>query len=199
MMAEPATPLFQSLEDFLTWEEQQAERYEMLPSGVIRLMAGGTGDHDAVAMNIVAALHPQLRRGGCIVHGANLKVRASTANAVVYPDVFVRCGAPTGNLTSVDDPVVVFEVLSEGTSRDDLTRKRLVYKSIPTVKVIVYVSPDQYRLDIVRRGPDGRFDDDVLEGSEELLELPEISARLPMNEIYENTSLAAEAEAGEAS
>ena len=56
MMAEPATPLFQSLEDFLTWEEQQAERYEMLPSGVIRLMAGGTGDHDAVAMNIVAAL-----------------------------------------------------------------------------------------------------------------------------------------------
>jgi len=190
-MAELALPLFHSLDAFLAWEERQELRYELLPGGVITMMAGGTSDHDAVAMNIVAALHPQLRGRGCIIHGANLKVRASAANAVVYPDAFVRCGAPTGTQTFAEDPVVVFEVLSEGTSRDDLTRKRLVYKGIPTVKVIVYVSPDQYRLDIVRRGADGRFDDEVLEGPDAALELPEIGASLAMADIYENTSLAA--------
>jgi Uma2 family endonuclease len=190
-MAEPATPLFQSLDAFLAWEAQQAERYELLPGGVITMMAGGTGDHDAVAMNIVAALHPQLRRTGCRVHGANLKVTSATQQTSTYPDAFVRCGPPVGEATRTDDPVVIFEVLSESTASSDLTRKRQVYKAMPSVRVIVYVASSAYRLDIFRRGPDGRFDDEVLEGADAILALPEIGASLTLAEIYEDTSLAA--------
>lgn len=190
-MAEPATPMFQSLDDFLVWEEQQEARYEFLPGGVVTMMAGGTGDHDAVAMNIAMALGPRLRGSGCRVHGSNLKVIAERAQSSVYPDVFVRCGPPVGGGTRADDPVVVFEVLSEGTSRNDLTRKRQVYKAVPSVRVIVYVSLAEPRLDIVRRDADGRFDDEVLEGMDAVLDLPEIGALLTMSEIYEDTSLAA--------
>ena len=189
-MAEPALPTFHSLGDFLAWEEQQEARYELLPGGVITMMAGGTGDHDAVAMNIAMALGPRLRGSGCRVHGSNLKVISDRAQSSVYPDVFVRCGPAVGGGTRTDDPVIVFEVLSESTSRNDLTRKRQVYKSMLSVRVIVYVSLAEPRLDIVRRGADGRFDDEVLEGMDAMLDLPEIAASLTMVEIYEDTSLA---------
>ena len=196
-MAEPATPLFQSLEGFLAWEEQQAERYEFLPGGVITMMAGGTYDHSQIASNITASLRPQLRGRHCYVHAADARVVSRQHDSMVYPDVFVRCGEIAGKASVADDPVVIVEVLSDSTAQHDLTRKRLLYKSMPTVRVIVYVSPDQHRLDIVRRGLDGRFDDEVLEGDGAILDLPEIGASLTLVEIYEDTSLAAEA--GEAS
>ena len=189
-MAETAIPLFHSLDDFLAWEEQQELRYEFLPGGVVTMMAGGTGDHDAIAMNIGIALGPRLRGSGCRVHGSNLKVTSDLARSSVYPDAFVRCGPPVGQGTRTDDPVVVFEVLSESTARNDLTRKRQVYKAMRSLKVIVYVSLGEYRLDIVRRAADGSFDDEVLEGEDAVLNLPEIGATLTMIEIYENTSLA---------
>lgn len=193
-MAEVATPLFHSLDDFLVWEEQQELRYEFLPGGVITMMAGGTGDHDLIAMNIGGALRSQLRGTGCVAHGSNLKVTSDRAQSSIYPDAFVRCGPPVGEGTRTDDPVVVFEVLSESTARNDLTRKRQVYKAMPSLKVIVYVSLGEYRLDIVRRIADGSFDDEVLEGEDAVLDLPEIGATLTMTEIYENTSLAVRAE-----
>jgi Uma2 family endonuclease len=188
-MAEAATPIFHSLDDFIAWEEQQELRYELLPGGVITMMAGGTGDHDAIATNVIMALGPRLRGSGCRIHGSNLKVTSEDARSSVYPDAFVRCGPPVGEGIRTDDPVVVFEVLSEGTASSDLTRKRQVYKAMPSVRVIVYVTPRQYRLDIVRRGADGRFDDEVLEGQDAVLELPEIGATVAMAEIYADTSL----------
>lgn len=191
-MAEIATPIFHSLDDFLSWEEQQELRYELLPGGVITMMAGGSGDHDLIAMNIGGALRPLLRGTDCVAHGSNLKVTSEQTRSSVYPDVFVRCGPPVGQGTRTEDPVVVFEVLSESTAHNDLTRKRQVYKAMPTVRVIVYVAPGQYRLDIWRKAPDGRFDDEVVEGQDAVLELPEIGATLSLAEIYENTSLAAE-------
>jgi Uma2 family endonuclease len=116
----------------------------------------------------------------------------------MYPDAFVLCGPHDGKITSVDDPVVIFEVLSEGTVKDDLTRKRLAYKTIPSLEVIVYVSSDRARIDLVRRQPDGRWDDeDAVEGEGAALRLPEVGVRLELDEIYAGTAVAEEAERGE--
>jgi Uma2 family endonuclease len=189
-MADPAIPLFQSLDDFIAWEEKQELRYEFLPGGVLVMMSGGTEDRRLITTNILAALSPRIRQRSCYAFANAAKVVARSSNAVVYPDVVVRCGAPGGKATTVEDPVVVFEVLSETTARHDLTRKRQVYKGIPSIKIIVYVSQDEYRLDIVRRGADDRFDDEVLEGPDAVLALPEIGASLTLADIYADTSLA---------
>jgi hypothetical protein len=42
----------------------------------------------------------------------------------------------------------------------------------------------------VRGRPDGRLDDEVVEGLDGVLELPEIGASLAMAEIYEDTEVA---------
>lgn len=109
----------------------------------------------------------------------------------MYPDLFVRCGPREGRRTGVEDAVVVFEVLSEGTAKDDLTRKRRAYKAMPSLRAIVYVSQDQASIDPVRRQADGSWEDeDALEGLSAALELPEIGVRLALAEIYEDTEVA---------
>jgi Uma2 family endonuclease len=183
------------LDEFLEWEERQPERLELV-GGVVRLMAGGTADHDRIAVNIAAALQVRLRGSGCFVHGSNLKVLSRGENASTYPDVFVRCGPLAGRATRTDDPVVVFEVLSESTAEDDLTRKKLVYKAIWSLRAIVYVSQRDARLTVLRRDVEGRWsDDEPVEGLGRSLALPELGIALPMAEIYENTEVAASAAA----
>ena len=112
------------------------------------------------------------------------------AGASIYPDVFVRCGPREGGRTRVDDAVLVFEVLSEGTAQLDLIRKRMAYEAILTLRRIVYVSAAEARLDVRVRGEDGVWRDETVEGLEDALRLPEIEASMPMTEIYEDSDVA---------
>lgn len=186
----PTAPL--TFEAFLAWEERQPERFELV-GGLVRLMAGGTEGHDRIGINIAAALRIRLRGAPCSAHGSNLKVVSRAAGAVMYPDAFVRCGPRDDRRTTRDDPVVVFEVLSEGTVKHDLIRKRLAYESIPGLQRIVYVSADELRLDMRVRSADGVWGDETVEGLEASVRLPEIGIELPMAEIYEDTELVAKA------
>lgn len=187
----PATALQAplTLDAFLEWEERQTERYELV-GGIVRMMAGGTEDHDRIGLNIAAALRTRLRGTPCYAHGSNLKVLSREADASMYPDVFVRCGGRDGRRTRTDDPVIAFEVLCEGTARQDLTRKRLAYEAIPSLRRIVYVAVDEARIDMRVRDGSGAWRDATLEGLDAVLLLPEIGVTLPLTEIYEDSEVA---------
>lgn len=189
----PSIPL--DLDGFLAWEERQAERFE-LAGGTVRRMAGDTEDHDRVGGNIGAALRVRLRGTLCSAHGSNLKLVSSTTGAVMYPDAFVRCGARDGRRTLVEDAVVAFEVLSESTAQHDLTRKRLAYEAMPSLRRLVFVSLLEPRLDVRVRGADGLWYHETVEGLAAVLRLPELELGLPLAEIYEETALAAPERAG---
>jgi Uma2 family endonuclease len=187
-MASTALKAPATLEEFLAWEEQQPERYEFL-DGVVRMMTGGTEDHDRLSVNLIRLLANALRGGPCSVHASNLKVVSRAGNTSMYPELFVRCGPREGKRTRIEDAIVAVEVLSRRTAKDDLTRKRRAYTALPTMRVVVYASQDEPRLDLVRRRADGGFDDEVVEGLGAVLELPEIGVRLAMVEIYEDTEV----------
>jgi Uma2 family endonuclease len=190
-MAEPALPIFRTVDEFLAWEERQEERYELV-GGVITLMAGGTENHDLVSANAIGALHGRLRGSSCRVHGSNLKVR-SPAGAVMYPDAFVRCGPGRGDRTMVDDPVVVVEVLSPRTQQDDLTRKRWAYQAIPAMQAVLFVAADEPRVELASRGPDGTWVSRFHVGLEATAPLESLGIELPLAELYAGADLGGEA------
>jgi len=194
-MASTALKAPTTLDEFLAWEDEQDERYEFL-DGLVRMMTGGTEDHDRLSVNLIALLRNALRGGPCSVHASNLKVVSRAGNASMYPELFVRCGPREGKRTWIEDAVVAVEVLSPRTAKDDLTRKRRAYTLLPTVRVVVYASQDEPRLDLVRRQADGGFADEVVEGLGSMLDLPEIGVRLAMAEIYEDTLVARTAAGG---
>lgn len=176
-----------SLEGFLEWENRQPERWERV-GGVVRMMAGGTAEHDQLAMRIGTALANRLQGRPCIVHGSNLKVLSPRGDAT-YPDVFVRCGRPLRGVTAIDDPVLVAEVLSPSTAMYDLTRKRLAYQGIPSLQVVLWVHPDRMRVDIMRRVGGGWRDEEAAEGPAGVVALPELGIELSLAELYEGVPL----------
>jgi Uma2 family endonuclease len=178
-----------SVDEFLHWEEQQHERFEFV-GGVVRLMAGGTEAHDRIAVKLILALGSRLRGTPCSVHGSNLKVVSRSAGAVMYPDVFVRCGERGSRRTVIDDPLVVFEVLSEGTARHDLIRKRIACEAIPSLRRIVYVAADEARVDMRVRDGAGHWLDENVQGLGAALALPELGIEVPLAEIYEESEVA---------
>lgn len=177
-----AAPL--GVQEFLAWEERQPERSERV-GGVVRMMAGGTRANDIIGNNVRGALQSVLRGGHCVRHGPDVKV-LSPQNDVMYADALVPCGPADPRATWIDDPVVVVEVLSESTAEHDLTRKRLAYKTIPSLRLIVFVHQRRARVDLLRRDVAGRWDDDVPAlGLDGVLEIPEIGARLALRDVYE--------------
>lgn len=181
-----------ALDAFLAWEEAQEARFELV-GGVVRLMAGGTEGHDRLATNLIIAFGTRLRGSPCSVHGSNLKVVSRAAGAVMYPDLLIRCGRRDDRRTSVEDPLIVVEVLSEGTARHDLIRKRIAYEAMPSLRRIVYVAVDEARLDMRVRRPDGHWQDEAVSGIAAALALPEIDLVVPMAEVYADSEVAAAA------
>lgn len=173
---------------FLDWEQHQAGRYELV-DGQVRLMVGAAMGHNTVADNIHVALANRLRGSQCRAWRADTRVR-SLNDQFVYPDVVVSCTPRRPDELFIDDPVVVIEVLSPSTAHYDQTEKRWVYQAIPSLRQLVYVSPNEAKLELVTREPDNSWRSIFITGLDTDLALASLDLTLPMAEIYADTTIA---------
>ena len=180
-------------DDFLDWEKHQGERYEFV-GGEVRLMVGGTIGHNDITDNIHAALRARLRGTPCRARAVQTRVRAAGEH-FVYPDVVVSCSPRRANELFIDDPVLVVEVLSPSTAHYDKNEKRWVYQAIPSLQQLVYVSPDEAKLELVTREADGSWRSVFVTGLDAELPLACLDITLPMAEIYADTAVAEQATA----
>ena len=144
-------------------------------------MAGGTAAHAFIQRNIAIAVGGRLRGAPCQFAGSDLKIEV--AGSIRYPDGFVVCSPVPAGSTVVRDPVVIFEVLSEGTSQTDLVTKNEEYAA--TASVRRYVALSQHKIGgtmFERVGEDwvGR-----LLAADAVLRMPEIDLEMPLAEFYE--------------
>jgi len=180
---QPITP-----ENFLAWEQQQAERYEFV-GGDVRLMVGAAMGHNTVADNVHVALANRLRGSGCRAWRADSRVR-SPSGQFTYPDVVVSCTPRRADELFIDDPILVVEVLSPSTANYDLTEKRWAYVPIPSLRQLVYISPDKAKLELVTREPDDSWRSVIITGLATDLPLACLDLTIPMAEIYADTDVA---------
>jgi Uma2 family endonuclease len=156
-----------------------------LDHGVIRMMAGGTRRHAEVAGNIFLALGTRLRGSGCKPFTSDMAARTRDLS-IRYPDVAVYCGREGpehDDDKSADDPRVIFEVLSAGTARTDLTVKLAEYKALPSVDAIVFVDIASERLRVhLRPEPDTWTEVQHREPVD--LVLPSLGVTVPHGEIF---------------
>jgi Uma2 family endonuclease len=172
------TPM--SLGEFLDWESQQELKYEFDGFQPVA-MVGVTVAHSVIQANLLSLLVNRLRGQRCRAHGSDLKLRV--AGRVRYPDAFVVCSPIPVGATVVDDPVVVFEVLSPGTSYTDRIEKNREYRATPSIQRYVILEQARPAATVyARSGSDWVADVLVADGE---LAMPEIPISIPLNEIYE--------------
>jgi Uma2 family endonuclease len=174
-----------TLAQFLAWEERQPLRYEFDGFQPVA-MTGGTVAHDTIQMNLHAALVYRLRGKPCRPHGSDLKVEV--VGRARYPDAFVVCTPLAPRQTVVTDPVVIFEVLSNGTANTDLVEKNAEYRATPSVqRYVILQQPHAAALVFVRKGENCIVD--IVAGDDSVLCLPEISIDLPLAGVYADVEL----------
>jgi len=173
-----------SLQEFLTWEEAQELRYEFNGYEPVAI-AGGTAEHDAISMNIAAALVTRLRGKPCRPRGSNLKVEVM--GRIRYPDAYVTCSPLVPGAKKTSNPVVIFEVLSESTADMDKGDKNREYRSIDTLTHYVMLEQDRIGGEVLERRGAEWVSETV--GADVALCFPNIGIEIPIRELYDGLSM----------
>ena len=178
------------VEEFLAWEERQPTRYEFDGWRPVA-MAGGSLAHSAIAVNLTTALGTALRGKPCRAYNSDVKIQVG--DSIRYPDATITCTTQPDQARArqgvVHEPVVVFEVLSDGTSLRDRTEKNAEYRATPSIRRYVMLEQDRMAATVFERAGDD-WVGHLLFGEEAVLALPEVGiAAIPLPELYEGVTL----------
>jgi len=175
-----------TLADFLAWEERQEVKYEFNGFEPVA-MVGVNHAHSVIQRNILIALGNRLRGRLCQPHGSDLKIEV--AGRICYSDALVRRPPRANTDKIVTDPVVIFEILSEGTNRKDRVTKNEEYRLTPSVQRYVMLEQDEPAATMFAREGE-RWVGTLLKG-DAVLSMPEIDINVPLVEFYEGLGFAA--------
>jgi len=173
-----------SLDEFLAWEREQPERCEYA-GGAVTMMTGGSAAHVTIALNLAMALRQALRGTGCRPFGSDMKVIAN--DTARYPDVSVTCHPVGDRDDSISYPVLVIEVISPSTEREDRGRKKFDYFATPSIRQYAIIEQDERRVDLYTRAGTEWMDQVVESGA--VLNLSSIGVEISLDTIYEDTEL----------
>ena len=187
-MTQPARKLTYTFAEYLQQERASDTKHELI-NGEIFAMAGGTPEHARLAMRVGRALGAQLLGQPCDVFSSDLVLHVLATGLATYPDLTVVCGRlerDPEDANAVVNPVVLIEVLSDGTERYDRGEKFAHYRRIPSLKEYVLVSQHEPRIEVFRRNEDGKTWTLTVGEASESVTLTSIACELTVDEVYAN-------------
>ncbi|NEU77412.1 Uma2 family endonuclease [Hassallia byssoidea VB512170] len=191
MIAIPQQPQKMTIEEYLEWEPQQEIRYEYV-NGEVFAMTGGTIPHNDIALNLYTALRPHLRSRGCRVNVSDVKVQVSPKSPYYYPDVIVSCDPQDLNARKfIQNPKLIAEVLSPGTSGKDRGEKFTYYLTIPTLQEYILIDSEKISVERYCRG-EGRMWLYYRYTAGDMITLSSIEFEFPIELLYEAVVLETE-------
>lgn len=180
-----------TIAEYLAIEEQAEIRNEFI-NGEIIPMTGGTTNHNLVTGNIYLALRLALKGKNRSVYIENVRLFIPEGNIFAYPDVMVMADEPiyyNNTKTTVTNPIVLIEVLSNSTRDYDLGRKFSYYRSLESLQEYVLVEPEQTLIMIYRRSNNKHWSLEILDNSSDVLRLDSVALEMPLSDIYEGVLL----------
>ena len=170
--------------EYVELEARSPVRHEFV-NGEVFEMAGGTPAHGALASALARDLGSGLRGKPCRVFSSDVRVFVKETGLATYPDLCVVCGTletADEDKDAIVNPVLLAEVLSPSTEAWDRGGKAAHYRRIPSLREILFVSPDG-RLEVQRRSERGVWElVDARVG--ESLELTSLGVVLDVAELF---------------
>jgi Uma2 family endonuclease len=177
--------------EYLAFDEQSEEKYDLVDGYLepVLGMAGGTIEQAGMNANIIAEIHAALKGKPCRVYDSNLKVRIGHKKKYRYPDALVICGQPQFDpddrrRSTVLNPVLVVEVVSDSSERRDRVTKFGEYREIESFREYVLVSQGEPLVEVYYKQDDGTWLFTPTHGLEAAATLRSLGAAVPMGGIY---------------
>lgn len=183
-MPQPKTRL--TPEEYLAIERRAEVRSEYL-DGEMFAMAGASPQHIRICAALTASLWNQLVDRPCDVLPAEMRVKIPANNLYTYPDIVVVCGEEVfedAELDTLVNPTLLIEVLSPSTADYDLGAKFGHYRTIPSLREVLYVSQTEAHVLHYVRQDDDTWILSETRGRDGRIPLPSIAAELHLAEVY---------------
>ena len=193
-----------TIEEYLNAERESLERHEFI-DGQVSLMAGESGNHGDISVNLTREFSNQLKGKDCRVRAKDTKIKSggfaekkanSTKGMFSYPDLVVICGEPEYHDKFRDivlNPKVIVEVLSESTEVFDRNDKFTRYRMFnPTLTDYVLVSQDKPMVEHFVRQADDNWSLYIAIGLDKRLKIQSIECELKLSDIYDRVEFSKE-------
>jgi Uma2 family endonuclease len=185
-MSNTATKLMDP-DEFLIWCLDQEERYELIDGIPVEMMAGASGMHDRIVVNLIMSLGNQLRGKPYRPTTADTALR-TRIRSVRRPDVMVTCDPPRDDVYEAVDPRLAIEVLSKSNVGVPWDRKLKEYRRHEKLEYILLVDSAIVAVTLYQRTATG-WDDVDADRLADVIALPKIGCTLSLGDIYDGTGL----------
>ncbi|MFK0732828.1 MAG: Uma2 family endonuclease [Gloeotrichia echinulata GP01] len=173
-------------EEYLQLEETAKFKNEYRDGEIIAINSGTT-NHNEIAGNFSANFKFTMRGKNYKIYMGGVKLSIPRHRIYTYPDVMVIEGEPiyegTGT-TTVTNPLMIVEVLSNSTKNYDRTDKFRFYRSISTLKEYIMIDQYEYLIEQFAKNSEGQWVLTEYESADAVLFLKSIEFQIPFNDIY---------------
>jgi Uma2 family endonuclease len=178
-----------SLEQYLLLVSNSDQRYEYY-DGEVSLLAGGSSNHAAIALNFGVALDQVLGDDAVCRPYVSDKLVQVNSTKIVIPDVVVSCDlADYGESQIINSPVLVVEVLSKSTEMTDRFVKLALYQAKESIQEIVFISQVIQRVEIFSRSDTGWLYQQY--GAGQSFRLKSLDIEIEIRQLYRRLSIPA--------
>ena len=123
--------------DYLEGELISDIKHEYI-AGNVYAMAGASKNHERVLGNVFAS---------------DIKVKVENIGInYFYPDIMVSCDTEDNDSEYyINSPIIIVEVLSKSTRKNDLTTKKTAYLNIPSLQEYIIIEQDFCEVEVFRK------------------------------------------------
>jgi Uma2 family endonuclease len=119
-----------------------------------------------------------------------MKVNVNENRRFFYPDIVVTCDQRDNpNLTYINFPKLIIEVLSPSTESFDRGEKFAFYREIPSLQEYILVNADKYLVECFRRQSKDIWLLQTYEGQAAIAQIEALGIDAPLAEIYATVEL----------
>jgi len=182
---------FLTPEEYLALERAADYKSEYF-NGEIFAMTGASRKHNLIAVNVVAALHPQLRKRPCEIYTSDMRVKVNATGLYTYLDVTVVCETPLLEDHWKDtllNPTLLVEILSKSTAGYDRGEKFEHYRKLPSLAEYLLIAQDKHHVEHYARQPDNQWLLSETNDSQATIDLPSIVCRLMLADVYDKVEI----------
>jgi Uma2 family endonuclease len=178
---------YYSPEEYLELEKNSETRNEYL-NGEIIPMAGGTTNHNQLAINFCRAFPLSINNRDYYIYINDVKLWIENYRFYTYPDLMIIEDQPiyqSDNTTVVINPKVIIEVLSDSTQNYDRTDKFRAYRSLSSFQEYILISQSSYYIEQFSKQDNQQWLFNAIEGENSNLSLVTVDFSISLSNLYQ--------------